>query len=190
MLALARPAVVMLFLFTALTGVVYPLAILAVGQITLPSRANGSMIVLNDKVIGSRLIGQAFKDAKYFHARPSAAGDGYDAMASSGSNLGPLSQKLIDRIKPEADALRQGAAAIPADAVTASASGLDPDISPANAELQAGRVAAARGISEAQVRAILAKSMEMPILGVFGEPRINVLRLNLALDAELAARSG
>lgn len=182
-----RPALVMVALFTLLTGLAYPLALTGLAQVALPSRANGSVISRGDVVVGSELIAQAFTSERYFRPRPSAAGDkGYDAAGSSGSNLGPLSKKLIDRVSSDVAELRKaGAVTIPADAVTTSASGLDPHISPAFAALQVGRIAAARTASEAQVRDLVAKSTEYPLLGVFGESRINVLRLNLALDASL-----
>ncbi len=182
-----RPALVMVALFTLLTGLAYPLALTGLVQVALPSRANGSVISRGDVVVGSELIAQAFTSERYFRPRPSAAGDkGYDAAGSSGSNLGPLSKKLIDRVSGDVAELRKASAVtIPADAVTTSASGLDPHISPAFAALQVGRIAAARHVSEAQVRDLVARSAEYPLLGVFGEPRINVLRLNLALDASL-----
>lgn len=184
MLAHLRPAVVMLLAFTVLTGLVYPLMITGVAQVLARSSANGSIVVRNGAPVGSALIGQGFTSDRYFHGRPSAAGEkGYDASASSGSNLGPLSKKLIDRVEADAGVLRKaGATTIPADAVTASASGLDPHISPVHAELQVGRVAAARKMSEADVRAVLLRRIERPAFGLVGEPRINVLLLNLELD--------
>lgn len=186
-----RPAVVMLALFTALTGIAYPLAMTGLAQVLFWQKANGSLVVRDGRVVGSELVGQAFKGAMYFHGRPSAAGDGYDAEASSGSNLGPLSSKLLDRVKADVEAIRSrtGAVAVPADAVTASASGLDPHISPAYAELQVARVAAARAVLEDRIREMVTKATESPTLGLIGEPRVNVLLLNLALDAALAARS-
>jgi potassium-transporting ATPase KdpC subunit len=185
MLSHLRPALVMLALFTGLTGVVYPLVMTGIAQIIAPKAANGSLVVRGGTVVGSEMIGQSFTSDRYFWPRPSAAGEkGYDAAGSSGSNLGPLSKKLIERVQNDVAALRQaGATVIPADAVTTSASGLDPHISPAFASLQIARIAAARKMPEAQVRALMDKRIEHRILGLVGEPRINVLRLNLALDA-------
>jgi len=181
-----RPALVMMAFFTVLTGVAYPLAITGVAHVVMPGTAGGSAVVKEGVVVGSRLVGQRFISDKYFHGRPSAAGaDGYDATASSGSNLGPLSKKLVDRVSADVAALRAaGAATVPADAVTTSASGLDPDISVAFAELQVDRVAKARGLTPDLVRTILARHIELPLLGIFGEPRVNVLELNLDLDAQ------
>lgn len=186
MLALVRPAFVSLGLFTVLLGLIYPLAITGLAQGAFPAQANGSVIRAGGRVIGSELIGQTFAAPQYLHGRPSAAGsDGYDASASSGSNLGPLNEDLAKRVKESAAALKgeAGAAQIPADAVTTSASGLDPHISPANAEMQAARIAAARGVSVEQVRALIARHVEGRTLGVLGQPRVNVLKTNLALDA-------
>jgi K+-transporting ATPase ATPase C chain len=184
MLAHLRPAILMLLIMTLLTGIAYPLAVTGIGQAVFRDAANGSLLTRGDKVIGSRLIGQAWTSDKYFWGRPSAAGNGYDAANSSGSNLGPTSQRLIDRIKGDARKLRQstGATILSADAVTASGSGLDPDISPAFALLQVGRVARARGLTEDQVRKLVEAHSEAPAAGTFGEPRVNVLLLNLALD--------
>lgn len=184
-----RPAVTLLVLLTLLTGVAYPLAMTGLAQVVLPGAANGSLVVREGRVAGSALIGQAFTADRYFHGRPSAAGaNGYDAAASSGSNLGPLSTKLHDRIAKDIASLRAGQIAIiPADAVTASGSGLDPHISPQYAHLQLPRVARARGMPEAQVRHILSMHTDTPILGFLGEPQVNVLALNMALDT--AARS-
>lgn len=188
-----RPAVALLIAMTAITGVIYPAVVTAVAQVAFPSQANGSMIVVDGRTIGSSLIGQCFDQPKYFWGRPSAAGVtnsnpcGYDASNSAGSNLGPTSKALIDRITRQVDRLRQanGNAPIPVDLVTTSASGLDPDISPAAAEYQVARVASARGMSEADVRAAVARHTEQPVLGFLGEPTVNVLELNLDLDGAL-----
>ena len=203
MISHLRPALVLLVLFTGLTGILYPLAITGIAQVLLPAQANGSRIVSDGKISGSALIGQLFTSDRYFHGRPSAtqAPDPkddsktvdapYNAANSSGSNLGPLSKKLIERVNGDVDALRKaGATSIPPDAVTASASGLDPDISPAFANLQVARIAASRGVPEVRVRAILQQQIQTPLLGVFGEPSVNVLQLNLALDASLKASAG
>jgi K+-transporting ATPase ATPase C chain len=183
-----RPAVLLLLAMTLVTGVAYPAIVTAVAQIAFPSQANGSMIVVDGKTVGSSLIGQAFSDQKYFWGRPSAAGkDGYDASGSAGSNLGPTSQALIDRITADVDRLRaaNGGGPVPVDLVTTSASGLDPDISPAAAEYQVARVASARGMTETDVRAAVARHTSGQLLGFLGEPRVNVLLLNLDLDAML-----
>ena len=182
------PAVALLALLTLLTGFAYPAAITAVAQVVFPHQANGSMIVVDGATVGSSLIGQAFDDPRYVWGRPSAAGEhGYDANASAGSQLGPTSQALVDRVTAEVDRLRaaNGDAPIPVDLVTTSASGLDPDISPAAAEYQVARVAAARGISEDPVRAAIARHTEDPLLGFLGQPRVHVLQLNLDLDGLL-----
>jgi K+-transporting ATPase ATPase C chain len=179
------PAVALLLAMTLITGVAYPAIVTAVAQVAFPSQANGSMIVVDGKTIGSSLIGQAFDDPKYFSGRLSAAGkDGYDASGSAGSNLGPTSQALIDRITADVDRLRQanGGGPVPVDLVTTSASGLDPAISPAAAEYQVARVATARSVSEADVRAAVTRHTEGQLLGFLGEPRVNVLLLNLDLD--------
>jgi potassium-transporting ATPase KdpC subunit len=166
----------------------YPLLVFGIGQAFFPDKANGSLITDAGGVRGSRLIGQPFTADKYFHPRPSAAGNGYDATSSGGSNLGPTSQKLRDSIAQNlADYRKQNGlatnAVVPADAVTASASGLDPHISPENAALQAERVAKARGLGVEEVRTLIQQNTDAPSLGLLGEPGINVLRLNLALDA-------
>ncbi len=187
-----RPAAVTIVLFTGLTGIAYPLAMTGLAQALFPVRAGGNLLTRDDQVVGSSLIGQAFTSDRYFHGRPSAAGqNGYDASSSSGSNLGPISKKLLERVEADVGKLRgDGAASIPADAVTASASGLDPHISPAFAELQIARVAKARSVPEDRVRAILAAHTETASLSGIGEPRVNVLELNLALDAATATSSG
>jgi potassium-transporting ATPase KdpC subunit len=185
-----RTAVLMTVVLTVLLGIVYPLIMTGIAQVVFPSQANGSLVKdSSGNVVGSALLAQAFTQPQYFHPRPSAAGsNGYDATASGGSNLGPTNQKLIDNVQSNADAYRQenGLAAdaqVPVDAVTASASGLDPDISPANALLQVHRVATARGVSDDQVRAMVSQYTEGRTLFVLGEPRVNVLKLNLALDS-------
>lgn len=184
------PAIALLLALTMVTGFLYPLVVTAVAQVAFPHQANGSFIVTADgRTIGSSLIGQAFRDPKYFSSRPSAAGtDGYDASASAGSNLGPTNQKLIERIAAQVDALRaaNGDKPIPVDLVTTSASGLDPDISPASAEYQVAGVAKARSMAEADVRAAVSRRTEQPLLGFLGQPRVNVLMLNLDLDGLLA----
>lgn len=180
-----RPALVSMGLFTVLLGLAYPLAVTGVAQAAFPAQANGSLIRdTGGQVVGSALIGQAFSKPEYFHGRPSAAGGGYDASASSGSNLGPLNETLIARQKADAAALRaeNPGAAIPADAVTTSASGLDPDISPANARFQAPRIAKARGVSQEALTALIDAQVQPPLLGFIGQPRVNVLALNRTLD--------
>jgi potassium-transporting ATPase KdpC subunit len=184
-----RTAVLMLIAITIIAGIVYPLAITGFAQVLFPYQANGSLLKDGSgNVIGSALLGQNFADARYFHPRPSAAGsNGYDATSSGGSNLGPTNQKLIDAVQQRAIAYRQENglapdAQVPVDAVTASASGLDPDISPANAYLQATRVAQARGLSESQVKSLIDQHTQGRTFGILGEPRVNVLELNMALD--------
>src|ERR1700733_2649302 len=174
---------------TVLLGVVYPLAMTGIAQVLFPHQANGSLITSGDKVIGSELIGQNFTKPEYFQPRPSAAGnDGYDPTASGGSNYGPTNQKLVDRVKASAAKFHKDnpdyQGPIPADLLTASGSGLDPDISPASAQAQEARVAKARGISQDQIGQLVAQYTKSPDLGLLGEPRVNVLKLNLALDQQ------
>lgn len=190
MISHLRPALVMTGLFTLVLGAAYPLAVTGVAQAAFPDQANGSLIRDRDGTVrGSALIGQPFAEARYLHPRPSAAGDGYDASASSGSNLGPLNPDLKTAVAERAAAIRaeDGAGVIPADAVTASGSGLDPDISPAYARLQAQRIATARGVSVDQVQRIIDRQVEQPVFGFIGQPHVNVLLTNRALDAELPA---
>lgn len=180
------PAVAMTVVLTVLLGIIYPLVVTGLAQVIFPRQASGSLIERDGKVIGSRLIGQPFSGPGYFHSRPSAAGNGYDATASSGTNLGPTSQKLFEtNVKSAADALREenSNTAIPVDLVTASASGLDPHITPAAAEFQVPRVARERGMNADDVRRLVHAQSEGRQFGVLGEPRVNVLELNLALDA-------
>lgn len=186
-----RPAIVMTILFAILLGIVYPLAMTGIGQMIFPSQANGSLVRdSRGAVIGSTVVGQAFTSDRYFQTRPSAAGKGYDGLASSGSNLGPTAQALVDRVKPDIEKRRaEGVTgAVPADLVTASGSGLDPDLSPEAALAQTPRVAKVRGLPEAQVRALVTANIDHPLLGIFGEDRVNVFALNQALDRVGAGR--
>jgi potassium-transporting ATPase KdpC subunit len=203
-----RPAIMSVLVMTVVFGLLFPLAITAVAQVAFRHQANGSLIERGGKVVGSELIGQSFSAPGYFHPRPSAAGSGYDATASGGTNLGPTSDKLIngihkklpngkddpgnyDGIEDLATAYRKengmpDNAPVPADAVTRSGSGLDPEISPANADLQVGRVAKARGLTEDQVRSLVGENTAGRTFGILGEPRVNVLKLNLALDGRIS----
>ncbi|MDE2621062.1 MAG: potassium-transporting ATPase subunit KdpC [Sphingomonadales bacterium] len=188
--AALRPAVVLTLLFAVLLGLVYPAAVTVIGQGLFPAAANGSLLTAHGRLIGSSLIGQPFTGPEWFHPRPSAAGKGYDATASSGSNLGPASQALADRVKGDLAALRTSPGRpVPPDLVTTSASGLDPHISPEAAFFQAPRVAAARRLPVSTVRELVAAHLEGPWLGLLGEPRVNVLELNLALDRASAGGS-
>ncbi|WP_439408707.1 K(+)-transporting ATPase subunit C [Bradyrhizobium sp. DASA03076] len=196
MLREIRPAIVLLLVLTAITGLAYPLAMTGIAGAIFPAKAQGSLIEKDGKVIGSALIGQEFRDDKYFHGRPSATlapdpSDSsktipapYNAANSGGSNLGPTSKALADRLKEDVDRLKAANpdAAVPVDLVTTSASGLDPDISPEAAQFQVSRVAKARKMSEESLKRLVAASTEGRLLGLLGEPRVNVLALNLALD--------
>ncbi|HXI91760.1 MAG TPA: potassium-transporting ATPase subunit KdpC [Blastocatellia bacterium] len=184
MLKQIYPAFAITVVLTVLLGIIYPLAVTGLAQWIFPRQAGGSLIEKDGKVIGSTLIGQPFSGPSYFHSRPSAAGSGYDATASAGTNLGPTNQKLMDNVKTAAESLREENpnSPVPIDMVTASASGLDPHITPAAAEFQVPRVAKERGMNAEEVRRIVREHTEGRQFGVLGEPRVNVLELNLALD--------
>ncbi len=180
-----RPAIVLLLLLAVITGLAYPALITGIAQVAMPEQANGSLIRDGDRVIGSSLIAQGFAGPGYFHPRPSAAGKGYDASASGATNLAPGSKDLRDAVAARvAEARAQGMTGpqVPPDLVTTSASGLDPDLSPEAAFVQVGRVAAARGLAPRKLRRLVDNAVEFPLLGLIGEPHVNVLRLNLALD--------
>jgi K+-transporting ATPase ATPase C chain len=186
------PALRITLVMTAVTGLLYPALVTGLAQLIFPEQANGSLIERDGRMIGSDLLGQTFTRPEYFHPRPSAAGQGYDAVASGGSNLGPTSAKLLNRVGESVTAWRaahpETSAHVPADAVLASGSGLDPHISPENAASQAARVAKARGVDAALVTEVVRRIEEGRELGILGEPRVNVLRLNIALDERFPAR--
>lgn len=184
-----RPLIVVTAGLLLVTAVMYPLAILGLGQALFSHQANGSIVSVDGAAVGSSLLGQQFTGVRYFHPRPSAAGDGYDAASSGGSNLGPDSKSLVDEVQQRTQAFIEEnglgpGTKVPVDAVTASASGLDPDISPATAALEVGRVAKARGVSPAAVQRLVGQHTSEPALGFIGQPRVNVLELNIALDRE------
>lgn len=188
-----RPTLVLTLALCVLTGLVYPGAVTALAQALFPAQANGSLVTVNGRIVGSALIGQPFIKPEYFHPRPSAAGAGYDGAASGGTNLGPTDQKLAATVRARVDsAVSAGATrgAVPSDMVTASGSGLDPDISPANAWLQVARVAQARGVDSAAVRRVVDAHTTGRQFGLLGEPRVNVLLLNVALDSAFSVQRG
>lgn len=180
-----RPALVMTALFTVLLGLAYPLAMTGIGQALFPQQANGSLVTENGTVVGSTVVGQAFVSERYFNTRPSAAGKGYDGLASSGSNLGPASQVLHDRVKADLQHMQTATpgSPVPSDLVTTSASGLDPDITPEAAFYQVDRIARVRGLEPKALRRLVAASVQEPLLGFIGERRVNVFELNRRLDA-------
>jgi K+-transporting ATPase ATPase C chain len=186
-----RPALVMTLLFALLLGLAYPPALTGIGQVLFPSQANGSLVTDRGRVVGSTVVGQAFTSDRYFQTRPSAAGKGYDGLASSGSNLGPTSQALADRVKSDVQTHQTATPGrpVPPDLVTTSASGLDPDISPEAALYQVDRVARARGLEPGEVRRLVERHIERPIFGFIGEPRVNVFELNRRLDGASAMPS-
>ena len=182
-----RPALAVLVLLTLITGFAYPAVVTGIAQVAFPSQANGSFITVNGAQVGSSLIGQSFDQDKYLWGRPSAAGKGYDGTSSAGSNLGPTSKALIDRIAASVDDMRakNGGGPVPVDLITTSGSGLDPDISPAAAEYQVNRIATARSTTPEAVRAVIAKHTTQPLFGFLGQPAVNVLLVNLDLDGVL-----
>jgi K+-transporting ATPase ATPase C chain len=186
MLNQIRPAIVMMVLFTLVFGLAYPLAITGISRVAFPDQSGGSLLKSGGAVIGSSLIAQGFAKPEYLHPRPSAAGKGWDPMNSGGSNMGPMDPKLIDRVASDTAALRKEnpGGAIPADAVTTSASGLDPDVSPENARMQAPRIAGARSMSLATIQAVIDDNTGGPFLGFIGQPHVNVLAVNRSLDAK------
>lgn len=188
-----RPAIILTILFALLLGIVYPLVMTGIGQAIFPSQANGSLVHDSQgHVVGSSVVGQAFVSDRYFQTRPSAAGKGYDGLASSGSNLGPTSKALVARVRADIDKQRDAGITgpVPIDLVTASASGLDPHLSPASALVQVKRVARARGLPEAQIRDLVNQNVDHPLLGFLGEDRVNLLALNRQLDQLANRRTG
>ena len=183
-------SVLMTIATTILFGIIYPLVVTGISQLLFPNKANGQFIEANGKVVGSRIIGQGFSSPAYFHSRPSAAGNGYDAANSNGSQLGPTNQKLVDRVKGDVATAQSDnpGSPVPIDLVTASASGIDPHITPAAAEYQLARIAKERGVTVEQLRALLVKHTEGRQLGILGEPRVNVLELNLELDQQFPTK--